>query len=136
MTGSERTTLAGRIRAFMAGRGMNQSELAEAARVNAGYLSQLLHGTKDNPSVEVLGRLAAALGVQCADLLGEERSPVGAEERLPRGLRGFADEMRARGQPIPEEDIRMLVGIRYRGRQPRTPEDWALLYDFIKRLVR
>ena len=29
----------------------------------------------------------------------------------------------------------VAAGIRYRGRQPATAEDWALLFDLIKRIV-
>ena len=51
-------------------KGMTQRDLAEKARVTAGYIAQLEMGTKKNPSLEVLQRLAKALGVPVTELLG------------------------------------------------------------------
>jgi hypothetical protein len=56
---------------------------------------------------------------------------LGALADTTRGLQAFLAKAE-----VPAEDVEMLLRIRYRGRQPRTPEDWALLYDFTRRLVR
>ncbi len=50
-------------------KGMTQRDLAEKAEVTAGYIAQLEGGTKKNPSLAVLQRLAKALGVPVTELL-------------------------------------------------------------------
>jgi transcriptional regulator with XRE-family HTH domain len=49
--------------------GMTQRDLAAKAKVTAGYIAQIEMGTKKNPSLDVLKRLARALGVPVTELL-------------------------------------------------------------------
>lgn len=49
-------------------KGLSQDELAVQANMRRSYLSDLERGTR-NPSIQVLGRLAAALGIEPSDLL-------------------------------------------------------------------
>jgi transcriptional regulator with XRE-family HTH domain len=49
---------------------MSQLELAQKSGVAQGYLSELEAGTKGNPGLEVLKKLAKALGCDVGDLLG------------------------------------------------------------------
>ncbi|MBM4319312.1 MAG: helix-turn-helix transcriptional regulator [Deltaproteobacteria bacterium] len=135
MTEQERTTLQQRLRELLASRGLSVSALARQAGLSKGYVSQLLSGKASNPSVEAVSRMAEALGVTRAALLGDERSP-GEELALPAGLLAFLQECAARGMPLSGEDVQMLAGIRYRGRQPQSAEDWAYLYESIRRSIR
>ncbi len=48
---------------------LSQQELARKARVSQPYLSQLEAGTYRNPGIEILRRLAKALGVPVTELL-------------------------------------------------------------------
>jgi transcriptional regulator with XRE-family HTH domain len=48
---------------------MTQAELARRAKLTQGYVSQLLSGKRKNPSLEILKRLARALGVPVTELL-------------------------------------------------------------------
>jgi transcriptional regulator with XRE-family HTH domain len=50
-------------------RGLTQRELADKAEVTPGYVAQLELGMKKNPSLDVLKRLAKALGVPVTELL-------------------------------------------------------------------
>jgi len=50
-------------------RKLTQTELARRARVPQGYISALELGEKTNPGLDVLRRLARALGVPVAELL-------------------------------------------------------------------
>jgi len=50
-------------------KGMTQVELAKKAKVTQPYLAQLEAGTRKNPSLEILKRLARALGVPVGELL-------------------------------------------------------------------
>jgi len=136
MTELERVTLAERIRDLRERAELSLGDLAETTGISKGYLSQLERGEAANPSVDVLGKLAQGLGVQASELLGEEATTPEGRPRLPRGLEGFLQEAEARGTAVPPEDVNMLMHIRYRGKTPTTKEDWALLYDFIRRIVK
>ena len=48
---------------------MTQAELAKSANVTEAYISQLLKGKRKNPSLEILNRLARALGKPVGKLL-------------------------------------------------------------------
>jgi len=55
---------------------------------------------------------------------------------LPRGLKEFMANAERNGSPLTSDEIAMLRQIQYRGRRPRSAEDWALLYDVIRRIVK
>ena len=57
------------IRRIREGRGLTQEDLAKRARVSQPYLSQIEAGTKKNPGVRIIQRLAKALGVPVTELL-------------------------------------------------------------------
>lgn len=57
------------LRQLREAKGMSQLELANRARVAQGYISALEAGDKKNPGLEVLKRLAKALGVSVTELL-------------------------------------------------------------------
>ena len=76
-----------------------------------------------------LYRKATALGTTVADLLGREVEVVTIE--ISPSLREFAREA-----SLPEADVSMLAGIRYRGEQPRNSADWRYLYESIRRTIR
>jgi transcriptional regulator with XRE-family HTH domain len=50
-------------------RGLSQQDLAKKSRISQPYLSQLEAGTYKNPSIDILQRLARALGVPVTALL-------------------------------------------------------------------
>jgi transcriptional regulator with XRE-family HTH domain len=58
------------LQARRAARGLTQRALAKKAVVTPGYIALLETGRKTNPSLPVLRRLAKALGVRVAALLG------------------------------------------------------------------
>lgn len=58
------------IRRLREQRSMTQAELAKAARVTQGYISQLEAGTKKDIGAKVAVRLAKALDVPVTELLG------------------------------------------------------------------
>ncbi len=57
------------IQTLREAKGMTQRDLAAKAKVTAGYVAQLELGVRKNPSLEVLQRLAKALGVPVTELL-------------------------------------------------------------------
>jgi transcriptional regulator with XRE-family HTH domain len=58
------------IRQVREQKGLSQAELATRAKVAQGYISDLEAGGKKNPGIDVLKRLAKALGVPVTKLLG------------------------------------------------------------------
>ena len=59
------------IRVWREHRGLSQDQLAEAAGLGQGYLSQLESGRKANPSLQALTKLARALRCRLDDLVVE-----------------------------------------------------------------
>ena len=62
--------LAVKLRRTREAKGVSQYALAKKARVSQGYISALEAGAKRSPGVDVLQRLAKALGVPVTELLG------------------------------------------------------------------
>lgn len=115
-------------------RGMSLGELERASGVGKGYLSELEQGAKGNPSVEIVQKISRALDVPMSKLLGETETEGGILGTLPRGLKDFIDRAEQQGSPIPAEYVSWLQRIPFRGKKLRTAEDWAFLYDLIRRL--
>jgi XRE family transcriptional regulator of biofilm formation len=124
------------IHALREDRGMSLGDLEKASGVGKGYIWELEQGAKDNPSVEIIQKISRALDVPASKLLGEPAAGQATADALPRGLKEFLEKAETSGTPVPAEDISMLQQIRYRGKRPRSAEDWALLYDFIRHIVR
>jgi len=83
------------------------------------------------PSADVLYRIAFVLGTSMGALLEKQIMSTNDElTDIPEGLRNFALAER-----IPEEEIKMLAQIHYRGHRPYTADDWKFLYESIKRSV-
>jgi transcriptional regulator with XRE-family HTH domain len=63
-----------RLREVRLSRGMTQAELAEKAEVSPAYVGRLERGGA-TPGIDLVGRLAKALGTTLADLLPESAAP-------------------------------------------------------------
>jgi transcriptional regulator with XRE-family HTH domain len=113
---------------------MSLGELERASGVGKGYLSELEQGAKGNPSVEIVQKISRALDVPVSKLLGETGAEGNISGTLPRGLKDFIDRAEQQGSPIPAEYVSWLQRIPFRGKKLRTAEDWAFLYDLIRRL--
>lgn len=109
---------------------LSLSEVARRAQVSKAYLSQLEHGESKQPSYEVLARVATALGVSVSTLTGKPAVWEPGEDSLPSSLRAFAEEAN-----LPEADVTMLSKIHFRGKRPRNPDDWAHIYETIRRTI-
>jgi len=59
--------------------GRKQVDIARAAELNEGYLSQLVSGDKKNPSADVLLRVSSALGVPLQALYSQPPPPAAVE---------------------------------------------------------
>jgi transcriptional regulator with XRE-family HTH domain len=122
------------IRRRRAERNLTLGALSRLSGVSKGYLHGLENAAEgtSRPSAEVLDRIAFALDTTVGALLGKRvpRLPDESVE-IPDSLRQFALR-----DDLPEEDVRMLACIEYRGDQPDTVDDWRFLYLSIKQAVR
>jgi transcriptional regulator with XRE-family HTH domain len=103
---------------------LSQTDLADQVGISRNYLSQIERGQATNLSWQVRDKLTSILGLKDA-------VPVLTEaDTLPPGLLAFAESAQ-----LPPDDIQMLAGLKYRGKQPDTPDKWELLYSVIKMTV-
>lgn len=112
-------------------KGMSVPALAAAAGISKGYLWQLENGEDPNPSLAVLTKIAFALDTTAAELLSQptvQARNLPIPETLPSGLKEFMDAQKRKGEPLPEQIVRVLAQLQARG-----PKDWEFLYEAIKR---
>lgn len=65
-------------------------QLSKLSQVSDGYLSELENGRKQNPKYQTLEKIATALGVSVAELVGkEECNETQAQEVLPERTRNI-----------------------------------------------
>lgn len=57
-----------RMKKFRKEKGLTLSELAYITKVSVGYLSHLEQGSRKNPSVEIMDKIAKALGKSVTDV--------------------------------------------------------------------
>ena len=116
-----------RIRSMRKEKGLSLSELADRAGVSKSYLSTVENGTGSRPGAAILHKLALALGVNLGDVLGRSvQADPSARPAIPESLRVFAENAE-----LPEVDVEMLAGIKFRGEAPRTSERWQFIYNAI-----
>lgn len=115
-----------RVRERRMQEGLSQGKLAGKVDISRNYLSQIERGEATNLSWQLVERLTTILGLK------EERTEEAPLDRaaLPAGLSEFAQTAN-----LPEDDIRMLARLQYRGRQPTSPTEWRILYNVIKAAI-
>ncbi len=123
--------LASNLRKFRDAKGLSLDEVAKSADISKAYLWELERdkdGTK-KPSAAVLMAIAKALSRSLAELLAlpTVQSPSGPVE-LPASLEEFRKRLESQGQSLTDEDLRDLAGVRFRGAQPETADEWHQLY--------
>ena len=113
-------------------KGWSSGQLSQESGVSRAYLWQLETGGKDKPSLDVLERLARALGVSVAEFAEEDTAQAPAQQPLSPGLVQFVREKSGK-YGITKSDVEVLGAIHFRGKQPPAPEDWELLYLFLRK---
>lgn len=127
-------SLAANLRRIRQGQQLSQPDLAKAAEVSKGYIYMLEKGEMENPSIDVLFRIAKVLDCTIADLTGERKTVAkDVEPEFPESLTQFAKLKKKAGEPISPDFLRSLAHTQFRGRRPQTIDDWAYLYEFLKR---
>ena len=127
------TNLGDKIRQLRTEKGLSPGRLAKLSGVSRPYLWQLESGGKEHPSFDVLEKLAHALGVTVADFSLADVA-LGETKDVPAALVEFYEE-RGRRLGVLKTDIEIMKKVSYRGKQPTVPEDWELLYLFLKKWV-
>jgi transcriptional regulator with XRE-family HTH domain len=69
-------TVAGRLRRLRDASGLTQQQLAVAAGLSVGLVSQLERGTVADPRLSTILVLAKALGVDAGELIGRVEPPA------------------------------------------------------------
>jgi transcriptional regulator with XRE-family HTH domain len=133
--------LGSRITTLRLRMGESVSVFATRSGVAKSHVYKLEAGGLENPTVTTLTRIAGALGITLHELLGNpsstgERSEP-AERRMPaslaRFLREWETEHKAR---MPKDVIHSLATLQFRGKRPRTVEDWRVIYAVVDRTLR
>jgi transcriptional regulator with XRE-family HTH domain len=121
-----------RIRKLREAQGIGLAELARTAAVSKGYLHDLENQPSANPTLDTLRRMADALNVTIADLIGAAKVKPVLSDQVPPGLQDLVKEMRAAGEALDPDTISSLSGMRYRGQRPSSKEDFKLLLYVLK----
>ncbi len=101
---------------------LSQGDLAQQVEISRNYLSQIERGEATNLSWKVRQRLCEVLG-----LAVDGAEPTTELQGLPESLLACATRLK-----LPSDDVQMLANLKYRGKQPDTPEKWEMLYNVIK----
>lgn len=127
-------TLGERIKKFRLEAGLTLPGLAEKSEITKGYLWQLEEGKTQNPSLDILSRIAAALDKTIAEITRGEtviKPSRGKAFEIPPSLAEFIEEQRGKGERLTDAEIGMLASIQYRGKRPSSKQDWLTLYSVI-----
>lgn len=118
-----------RLRAERQRAGLSLARLAEETGISKTYLLRLETDDDANPSLDVLTKVASALDVTVADLLGAPATQFVADEAdVPPSLRVFADQ-----ESLSPSEFDQLASIRWRrGETPNTPERWQFILNSLR----
>lgn len=118
-----------RLRNLRQQRGLSLDDLAAETGISRAYLWKLEVKPSQNPSLELLEKLAEALHTTVGELA--DSVPPPKPESVPQSLRICQER-----HGLSDRDLGDLSRIRFRGGQPTDPEDWYLLFLQLKRAMR
>jgi transcriptional regulator with XRE-family HTH domain len=123
------SSLKQRLRAERSRAGLSLARLAEETGMSKTYLLRLESDDDANPSLDVLTKVAGALDVTVADLLGAPATRFVADDaEVPASLRVFADQ-----ESLSPSEFEQLASIRWRrGEIPETPERWQFILNSLR----
>lgn len=128
--GSEPFSAVGtRIRQTRRRADLSLARLAAITGLSKSYLVRLETDPTSNPSLEVLRRIADALDITVADLVGTPRIEFAIEDAdVSPSLQAFADEA-----GLAKREVDMLASIRWRkGEAPQTRGRWRYILESIR----
>lgn len=120
-------TLGTRISELRTARRLSMRKVALDADISVAYLSKLERDEASNPSIDILERLARALGVDVPDL--RPTAGVTTPTQLPDALQQFITQNQNHFPELQDKDWQdALARVRLRGRYPETPRDWMNIF--------
>lgn len=133
--------LGARITALRMRMGESAASFAARSGLAKSHIYKLESGGLDNPTVTTLNRIAGALGVTLDELLGNPRSVEDksrpAERPMPAALTKFLREWESEHKArMPKDVVHSLMTLQFRGKRPRTVEDWRVIYAVVDRTLR
>lgn len=118
-----------RLRRFREAKGWSLDQLGSETGISRAYLWKLERKEGVNPGLDVLKRLARALGTTVGDLAADAPAEVDAPE-IPASLVACQAKYQ-----LSDDKVADLAGIRFRGGHPQDPDDWYELYLQLRRTV-
>ena len=119
-------------------RSLTLPDLATQAGVSKAFLWEIESGNSKRPGAETLYKIAEALGVTIAHLMGKAPKADGAawtEPEINDGLRAFINERKRQGQPLEAEEVESLAFVQLKGGRPETKEQWAVIYGVLREMT-
>ncbi len=103
---------------------LSQGALADIAGVSRNYVALIEQGKAQNVSLDILTRLAGAIGVTLTELIGESDPK---DRPIPVALRELGLK-----ENLSFEVVDKLVRIPKRGLEPQTVAEWRRLYRAVR----
>jgi transcriptional regulator with XRE-family HTH domain len=106
--------------------GLSLSQLSALTGISKAHLVRLEKG-EGNPSLAILSRIAQALDLTVADLVGRPKLTYRHEDDdpIPASLQAFADEAN-----LSSAELRTLASIKFREKErPQSRKRWRFIYD-------
>lgn len=119
------TELGRQVQAKRKEKNLSQAELGDLVGISRNYVSLIERGEAENISMKIVSQLAVALGTSPSELTGESMQVM-----IPPSLREFAI-----GENLSYEVIDKLARIPRRGKEPKTVEEWKMLYNLISQFM-
>lgn len=101
-------SMAARIRELRLRSGQSLQKVADAVGVSKTHIWELEKGRSQNPSVELLAKLADHFKVTITSLVGEDLKAAGADEQLMRMFRQ-AGELEEQDRAVLDDMIRSML---------------------------
>lgn len=118
-----------RLRAHRQEAGLSLARLSAETGLSKTYLLRLETDPAGNPSLDVLARVAEALDLTIADLVGSPALQFDLNEAdIPASLKEYATDSK-----LGHRELQTLASIRWRrGEEPRTSERWRYIHEQLK----
>ena len=114
-------------------------DLAVRAGVSKAFLWEIETGNSKRPGAELLYKIAEALGVTIAHLMGKGATGDDAREMIEPeindGLRAFINERKRLGQALEPEEIQSLSFVKLKGGRPQSKEQWSVVYGMLREMI-
>jgi transcriptional regulator with XRE-family HTH domain len=95
------------IKRIRTSRKLSINALAKLCHMSPGYISDIEKNKKQNPTQEILGKVASALGVNIQDFYDEEKQ-LDEVDQLEQEFRGMFDRIKKMSPKNREKVLKMI----------------------------